>query len=237
MCTSLAEGGRRCAAHTRPAYEAATPGTPDWDDAAATYAATKEGASVLEAELAAASESGNINHVVACETAIKRAAGIRRAAAEVALRHSLNSAEAANVRDAVDRMEEAQNRGREVRRRWLREQVTYEEGLDAAEVTDNDYFDAEADFLQANERFQAIKPWVRLLSACGYSVIDEGTYGQDWGESVSGLRYHRFTVVPPGQDEPGPFEIDPLDPRDVDRALREIDDDHAFAQLLAEDWD
>lgn len=42
MCQSLAHGGQRCAAYARPRYQSAPFGTPDWDDAAATYASTPE---------------------------------------------------------------------------------------------------------------------------------------------------------------------------------------------------
>lgn len=57
MCKSVAEGGQRCAAHTRPAYEAATPGTPGWDAAAAAYASTPTGRTELEGELDRAVEA------------------------------------------------------------------------------------------------------------------------------------------------------------------------------------
>lgn len=43
MCKSQAEGGQRCAAHTRPRFEAANLGTPEWTKAAKEYASTREG--------------------------------------------------------------------------------------------------------------------------------------------------------------------------------------------------
>lgn len=43
MCETKADGGKRCAAHTRPRFEAATPGTASWDTAAAEYGRTNEG--------------------------------------------------------------------------------------------------------------------------------------------------------------------------------------------------
>lgn len=51
MCDSNAEGGLRCASHTRPRYRGATPGTQEWDAAAADYAATPIGRRELEAML------------------------------------------------------------------------------------------------------------------------------------------------------------------------------------------
>lgn len=57
MCKPVAEGGQRCAAHTRPAYEAATPGTPEWDDAAAAYASTPTGSRELQEDLVRADEA------------------------------------------------------------------------------------------------------------------------------------------------------------------------------------
>lgn len=51
MCQSKSNGGKRCAAHTRPRFEAATFGTPDWDAAAADYARTEEGNTVLWQEM------------------------------------------------------------------------------------------------------------------------------------------------------------------------------------------
>lgn len=57
MCKPVSEGGQRCAAHTRPAYQAATPGTSAWDDAAAAYASTPAGSVDLHTELARVSEA------------------------------------------------------------------------------------------------------------------------------------------------------------------------------------
>lgn len=50
MCKPIAEGGQRCAGHTRPAYEAAAVGTPEWDKAAAEYASTPTGHDELSAQ-------------------------------------------------------------------------------------------------------------------------------------------------------------------------------------------
>ncbi len=43
MCETKANGGKRCAAHTRIRFDAATLGTPAWDTAATEYARTNEG--------------------------------------------------------------------------------------------------------------------------------------------------------------------------------------------------
>lgn len=47
MCKTISEGGQRCAAHTRTAYEAAIYGTPEWDKAAAEFASTPKGRTEL----------------------------------------------------------------------------------------------------------------------------------------------------------------------------------------------
>lgn len=47
MCTTISKGGQRCASHARPAYEAATLGTPEWDAAAAEFASTPTGRSEI----------------------------------------------------------------------------------------------------------------------------------------------------------------------------------------------
>lgn len=80
MCTSISDGGQRCAAHTRPAYEAATIGTPAWDQAAADYAATPSGRDVLTERRDQAVADGNIEDEIACQTALDRGAVLREAA-------------------------------------------------------------------------------------------------------------------------------------------------------------
>lgn len=49
MCQSKADGGLRCAAHTRGPFGRAKFGTPGWEKAAVAYATTSEGAAVMEA--------------------------------------------------------------------------------------------------------------------------------------------------------------------------------------------
>lgn len=56
MCKSLTQGGQRCAAHTRPPFENATFGTPEWDKAAADFASTPTGRIELSEALVAAQE-------------------------------------------------------------------------------------------------------------------------------------------------------------------------------------
>ena len=50
MCKSIAEGGQRCAGHTRENYLKGVPGTPNWWDAAIAYASTPEGAARVKAD-------------------------------------------------------------------------------------------------------------------------------------------------------------------------------------------
>lgn len=77
MCKSRSEGGQRCAAHTRPAYKAATFGTPEWDRAAAEYASTPSGAKELEAERELADLRGHIGHWAALGTALREGRNLR----------------------------------------------------------------------------------------------------------------------------------------------------------------
>lgn len=72
MCKSKAEGGQRCAAHTRPCYEAATFGTAEWDDAAAQHATTPEGQERLSEEAKVAELVGNDDEAAALRAALKR---------------------------------------------------------------------------------------------------------------------------------------------------------------------
>lgn len=71
MCKSISEGGQRCAAHTRPKYEAATFGTLDWDEAAAAYASTRSGRKALQAEAGTAVMTGDTGRVIALQRAIR----------------------------------------------------------------------------------------------------------------------------------------------------------------------
>ena len=76
MCRSIADGGLRCAAHTRGAYAQARPGTAAWDAAAAEYAATSEGKAVLERRAAHCDSAGNIDEAERTRAALR--AGVQR---------------------------------------------------------------------------------------------------------------------------------------------------------------
>lgn len=90
MCQSKAEGGRRCAAHTRPRYQAATFGTAEWDAAASDYAATREGEAVLTDALVQAQTRNDIEREIGIETAL--AAGARQRRASNAAAHEVAQA-------------------------------------------------------------------------------------------------------------------------------------------------
>lgn len=83
MCTSQAEGGIRCAAHTRPRYQSAAFGTPEWDEAAAAYASTPTGRMELASSLAAAEAAEDIRSAVAFEHALREGQRLRERAEEV----------------------------------------------------------------------------------------------------------------------------------------------------------
>lgn len=89
MCRTLTEGGKRCAAHTRPRYEAATFGTAEWDRAAAEYAATPSGREALAAAQAQAESSGDVERAVAFAHALTE--GDRLASAADAVRDALSA--------------------------------------------------------------------------------------------------------------------------------------------------
>lgn len=84
MCKSQAEGGQQCAAHTRPKYEATTPGTREWTEAAERYASTPEGHERLNEEAEVAELIGNEHEAAALRAALKRGEAIREANAEAA---------------------------------------------------------------------------------------------------------------------------------------------------------
>lgn len=80
MCESQADGGLRCAAHTRPRYEAASFGTPEWDQAAAEYASTPTGQRSLKDELTNAVARNDTDRVAALRNSLKAGARIKAAA-------------------------------------------------------------------------------------------------------------------------------------------------------------
>ena len=105
MCRSLAEGGQRCASHTRPAYESALV---DYDhacspagqgaftppggmnaakrltDAAAHYASTREGAVRVGAEADARTGAGDVDTGALLGQAVQQGQRIRQAAQDTA---------------------------------------------------------------------------------------------------------------------------------------------------------
>ena len=85
MCKSLADGGQRCAAHTRRAFERfAMYQTTQWDEAAAEYASTREGQEVLQAKATEFAEQGNHDHEARCRAALTKGLNIREANADAA---------------------------------------------------------------------------------------------------------------------------------------------------------
>lgn len=100
MCKSKAEGGQRCAAHTRPRYEAALPADPDWDTVATEYASTREGHERLTQEADAAEANRDFEHEARLRAALKRGEAMREAnkeAAEVIQHTDLTGWEPANI--------------------------------------------------------------------------------------------------------------------------------------------
>lgn len=87
MCRTLVEGGKRCAAHTRPKYEAAAFGTAEWDRAAAEYAATPSGRKELTSAQADAEATGDVERAIALGHALTE--GQRLASTADAVRTAL----------------------------------------------------------------------------------------------------------------------------------------------------
>lgn len=97
MCKSIADGGQRCAAHTRPRFEAAAPGTREWDEAAAEYAATREGRARLAELVAAAAEGGDYETEAQARAALAQGEKIRDAAQESAQRVDLQNSDPVTI--------------------------------------------------------------------------------------------------------------------------------------------
>lgn len=79
MCKSAAQGGQRCAAHTRPTYRAASFGTPAWDEAAAQYASTPSGEREIALDVAVAEQQNQFDRAAALRTALRVGASRRQA--------------------------------------------------------------------------------------------------------------------------------------------------------------
>lgn len=82
MCRSTAQGGQRCAAHTRPAYQQAVFGTANWDHAAAEHASTRTGEKEMQAEAERALANHDVERAAALHTAMKQ--GLNRRVANAA---------------------------------------------------------------------------------------------------------------------------------------------------------
>lgn len=83
MCQSQAEGGRRCAAHTRAAFEALSQNSPGWDDAAAAYASTTEGHARITRESDEAAMAGDHVRAGRLWSALARGEAMREAQREI----------------------------------------------------------------------------------------------------------------------------------------------------------
>ena len=87
MCRSIAQGGLRCASHARARFHSLTPAIgQQWDDAAADYAATKEGFDHLLRDATVAALDGNFEHEARIRSAITQGQARKAAAEEIAER-------------------------------------------------------------------------------------------------------------------------------------------------------
>lgn len=105
MCKAHADGGQRCAAHTRPAYVSAVPGTACWDDAASQHASTPAGLTELTIARNTAAANGDFATAAACESALRRGNSIRegnRAARLAALPETVPVTMTARAQTAAD---------------------------------------------------------------------------------------------------------------------------------------
>lgn len=84
MCKSQADGGQRCAAHTRRVFERVRMYDTKWDDAAAQYASTAEGRDVLVGEAEKYAAAGDFEREARCKAALVKGADIRDANADAA---------------------------------------------------------------------------------------------------------------------------------------------------------
>lgn len=112
MCKSLSQGGQRCAAHTRPAFQAVearllhaalagdadamAQARTDWDAAALDYAATKEGETHFSDARRAAATTGDLDAEIRYETLLRRGRDLyesnREAGEEIARKAALAAA-------------------------------------------------------------------------------------------------------------------------------------------------
>lgn len=83
MCQSKAEGGLRCAAHTRGPFGRAEVGTPKWEKVAVAYASTAEGAAVMEMMVDQAIRTGDVEREAMFRVVLGQGQQQREVAAEV----------------------------------------------------------------------------------------------------------------------------------------------------------
>jgi hypothetical protein len=86
MCRSQAEGGQRCAAHTRPAFIKTSFGTPEWEDAAAAFASTPAGYDEIVNAICDAEADDDFGRAAALTAAMRKGQAIRASNMEVAER-------------------------------------------------------------------------------------------------------------------------------------------------------
>lgn len=92
MCKSHAQGGQRCAAHTRGPYQRTDMTDPRWDDVARNYASTPEGQTALTAAAASASRSGQFEVEARLRNALMRGQSLRDTNATLARTAKLDAA-------------------------------------------------------------------------------------------------------------------------------------------------
>ena len=79
MCKPEAEGGQRCAAHTRPRFDAARPTDESWWTAASEYASTSEGHTRLSSLALQAQSEGNPQWEAQLRAAVLRGESLKEA--------------------------------------------------------------------------------------------------------------------------------------------------------------
>lgn len=93
MCKSNAEGGQRCAAHTREKFERVSRADDKWDGVAAAYASTPEGHERLTREAAIAEGQHDYELMSRTQIAINKGESMRAASKEAAAQIELRAAE------------------------------------------------------------------------------------------------------------------------------------------------
>lgn len=102
MCQSPAEGGRRCAMHTRAVFESLSATSPLWDEAAAAYATTTEGHAAVIREADLAYRAGDYDRAARLDDAVRRAEAERTPLVRaVALAHAAPARRSVRTRFGV----------------------------------------------------------------------------------------------------------------------------------------